>query len=285
MSFKNVTTDEITVETNYISKKTPSEDISYPIAFVSGSEPHDNFRNTHGFVIGDYFGSDVAKQKYAKLLIECYDSITGKHNCSPSFFVNNWGQNYYDFLRSFANRTDPRFSIFNLDFTHSEDILINTMISLGTLRNKIIEMTSTFLQSCSCSSQIEIASIHLFIHSKYDLCTMCSKKFSALSNYMNCRLDNMTKSLRSKYNLSPTQPACVTSSRLEYEGRRRYFGIDKLYNDHLACKVYDYAKCGYYVQTLVHCNYSIDPVNEEVFLATITFSDETLKIREEEKNV
>jgi hypothetical protein len=195
----------------------------------------------------------------------------------PGEFFSQNGFDYYDFLREFGQRKNRQFPTFNTFFTDSEEILINYMFVKDGFVLRIRSIVKEFLEK-NLEGNFCVESIQLYVHSGLDICTMCSRKIAAMCRHMNSESQSdVKKNLFNSFERIVCERnipfLCVTSSSSPYNCRRNNAGIDSFYNSdlHKDVTVNSYAKSGYYVQTLIGCQYNVDPQFDSISLLDVTF--------------
>jgi hypothetical protein len=168
-----------------------------PYVFLSGQNPRQNFKKDPAlepdFAVMDF--NNVTKNSYAKALLEMFDC--SKHFFDEDFFKmiphqdeskDPFHDSYVEFLRRYTERSSSikannagtvhKRNTFNRFFMEGEDILLNAM-NVGSM---FVDQVKAILHGVPGDT---IKAVHMFVHSRLDICTLCSRKLAAISKLMN----------------------------------------------------------------------------------------------------
>lgn len=193
------------------------------VVFISGSRPEENFVQPaqKPFPVVTYFSDDgKSKSLYAGKLKQILEDADKETQIERT-------QDHWQFLDDFSRLKAP-FNKFNTDCTHSEDFLINHLF----MQNSVYKMIKVALVRAALNPEkfYNLTSISLVIHSRKDVCVLCTRKLAAVLINTN-RAGELSKKLRKicASNIAIADDVCMmmlAASQLPFESRREMSGHD-----------------------------------------------------------
>lgn len=201
---------------------------------ISGCNPKESIVSEEGFSTSDMFSYPDGRQEYARELFKLFDNMDDNFKANVlSQYEETHDIGMGDvmlFLSNYSENPARKGAVFNNYFTHSEDFIIHNLL----FRNGLIDLLVKIFSSCD-DCQGSIVSMHLLIHSKLDICSLCSRKLAAVNNFLNSKgIESYLEIVRRDYpNLcwisshnGQTMWTVFTQSRLELGQRRIECGHD-----------------------------------------------------------